>query len=137
MDVMNTTPELVNTILDLNTIAVVGLSPNPGRTSHSVSRYMQANGYRIIPVNPGHDEIMGEKAYPTLADIPEPVGIVDVFRRAEFTPAVAEQAVAIGAQALWLQLGIFNDEAVRTATEGGLMAVQNLCIKIEHARRRR
>ena len=129
--------EMISTILDLKTIAVVGLSPNPGRASHSVSQYMLSHGYRIIPVNPGHDEIMGFQAYPTLADIPEPVGIVDVFRRAEYTPAIAEQAVAVGAQALWLQLGIFNDAAMGTATDGGLLAVQNLCIKIEHARLRR
>lgn len=129
--------EMINAILDMTTIAVVGLSPNPGRTSHSVSQYMLANGYRIIPINPGHDEIMGIKAYPTLADIPEPVEIVNVFRRPEYTPAIAEQAVSIGARALWLQLGIFNDEAMRAATEGNLMAVQNLCIKVEHALRRR
>ena len=131
------TDEMIEAILDFKTIAVVGLSPNPGRASHSVSRYLLANGYRIIPVNPGHDEIMGFKTYPTLADIPEPVEIVDVFRRAEYTPAIAEKAVAIGAQAFWLQLGISNDEAMQTATAGGLLAVQNLCIKIEHARLRR
>ena len=129
--------EMISNMLDLKTIAVVGLSPNPARASNSVSRYMAAKGYKIIPVNPGHDEIMGLKSYPTLADIPEPVGIVDVFRRAEFTPAIAEMAVAIGAKAFWLQLGIFNDEAMQTATDGDLLAVQNLCIKVEYARLRR
>ena len=124
----------LRTILGEKTIAVVGLSPKPERPSNSVSHYMQSYGYRIIPVNPAFDEIMGLQAYPNLSAIPEPVGIVDVFRRAEFTLPIAEEAVAIGAQAFWLQLGIVNDAALRVAIEGGLLAVQNRCIKIEHAR---
>ena len=131
---MNATDTDLMTILGEKTIAVVGLSPKPYRPSNSVSHYMQSYGYRIIPVNPGHEEIMGLKAYPSLSAIPEPVGIVDVFRRAEHTLPFAEEAVAIGAQAFWLQLGIINDAAMRVAREGGLLAIQNKCIKIEHAR---
>lgn len=131
---MNASDAELRTILGEKTIAVVGLSPRPWRPSNSVSHYMRRYGYRIIPVNPGHDKIMGLKAYPSLSAIPEPVGIVDVFRRAEHTLQVAEEAVAIGARAFWLQLGIVNDAALQVAVEGGLLAVQDRCIKIEHAR---
>ena len=119
----------------MQTIAVVGLSPRAERPSYGVARYLLAQGYRIIPVNPAHEEILGLKCYPSLKAIPEPVEVVDVFRRAEHALPVAEEAVAIGARALWLQLGIMNDEAVRLAEEAGLLAVQNRCIKIEHERR--
>ena len=129
-----TNDEQLKAILEMKTIAVVGLSPNPSRTSHGVSQYMARQGYTIIPVNPGHEQIMGLKAYARLADIPGPVDIVNVFRRPEFTPEVAIAAVAIGARALWLQLGISNGEAMQTAGEGHLLAVENHCIKIEHWR---
>jgi Predicted CoA-binding protein len=114
-----------------NTIAVVGLSDKPDRTSYLVSQAMQAKGYRIIPVNPNADTILGEKSYATLRDIPEPVDIVNVFRRSEHTPPVAEEAVAIGAKALWLQLGIANEETAAIAQEGGLFVVMDRCIKVE------
>jgi predicted CoA-binding protein len=117
------------------TIAVVGLSPKEDRASNAVARYLLAQGYRVIPVNPGYDEILGLKSYPSLKDIPEPVEVVDVFRRSEQVLPVAEEAVAVGARALWLQLGIVNDEAVRLAEAAGLLTVQNRCIKIEHERR--
>ena len=117
------------------TIAVVGLSPNPDRPSHEVAEYMQQHGYRIIPVHPKADTILGEKVYHRLEDIPEPVDIVDVFRKAEDTPPVAESAVRIGAKTFWLQLGIENDVAESIAAAGGLSVVHNLCIKVEHARR--
>ncbi len=111
------------------TIAVVGLDSDPSRPSHWVSRYMQEQGYRIIPVNPNETEVLGEKAYPSLADVPDDVELVDVFRRPEHTPEVARQAVEIGAKALWLQQGIVNDEARRIAEEGGLKVVMGICIR--------
>ena len=125
----------IEQILALKTIAVVGLSPKETRPSHGVARYLLAQGYHIIPVNPGYDEILGLKCYPSLRDIPEPVEVVDVFRRSEEALPVAAEAIAVGAKALWLQLGIVNDEAVRRAEEAGLLAVQDRCLKIEHARR--
>jgi predicted CoA-binding protein len=116
------------------TIAVVGLSANPWRDSFRVASYLQGRGYRVIPVNPHEAEILGEKAFGSLADVPEPVDMVDVFRRAEHTPEVAEQAVQVGAKSLWLQLDIVNDDARRIAEAGGLDVVMGLCIKIEHQR---
>ncbi len=117
------------------TIAVVGLSPKPERDSYRVAQYMQDHGYRIIPVYPRGETILGEKVYARLEDIPEPVDVVDVFRKAEDTPPVAESAVRIGAKALWLQLGIENEVAEAIAVAGGLEFVQDKCMKIEHQRR--
>lgn len=128
--------QAIKQILAMQTIAVVGLSPKAEHPSNGVARYLLSQGYTIIPVNPGHDTILGLQAYPSLKAIPEPVDVVDVFLRAEFVESVAQEAVAIGARAFWLQLGIINDEAVRIAEEGGLLAVQNRCLKIEHARER-
>jgi uncharacterized protein len=119
---------------DSRTIAVVGLSSKPWRHSYRVASYMQAAGYRIIPVNPKETEVLGEPAYPTLADVPEPVDVVDVFRRAEATPEVAREAVQIGAKALWLQSGIVNEEAGRIAEEAGLSVIMGLCMMVEHDR---
>ncbi len=116
------------------TIAVVGLSANWHRPSYFAAKYMQQHGYRIIPVNPRYEEILGERCYASLADIPEPVDMVDLFRRGEDTPPLAEQAVAIGAKCLWLQLGVRSDEAQRIASAAGLDYVDNRCVKIEHAR---
>ncbi len=117
------------------TIAVVGLSPKEDRASHEVAAYMQKHGYRIIPVHPQATEILGEKVYARLEDIPESVDIVDVFRKSDDTPPVAESAVRIGARVLWLQLGIANEVAASIAEAGGLQVVQDRCIKIEHAKR--
>lgn len=127
------TNSTIDEILSLKTIAMVGISPKPERASNNVARYMQQQGYTIVPVNPGHAEILGQKCYPDLKSIPHPVDIVDVFRRAEFTPAVTKAAVEIGAKAVWLQLGIANDEARQIAEDAGLKFVMNRCIKIEHA----
>jgi uncharacterized protein len=118
------------------TIAVVGLSSNPMRASHGVAEYLKGVGYRIIPVNPNETEVLGEKAYARLEDIPEPVDIVDVFRRAEEVPAVAESAIAIGAKVLWMQLGIENAEAAERARAAGLVVVEDACLLVEHKRRR-
>ena len=118
------------------TIAVVGLSSNPMRASHGVAEYLKAAGYRILPVNPNETEVLGEKAYARLEDVPEPVDIVDVFRRAEELPAVAESAIGIGAKILWMQLGIENAEAAERARAAGLVVVEDSCLMVEHKRRR-
>ena len=116
------------------TIAVVGLSPEWHRPSHFVSKYMQEQGYRIIPVNPKHESILGERCYARLEDIPEPVDMVDVFRRPEDVPPIAASAVAIGAKCLWQQLGVANLEADAIARAAGLDSVMDHCVKVEHAR---
>ena len=122
----------LRSILDeARTIAVVGLSSRPDRDSHGVARYLQRRGYRVVPVNPNETEVLGEKAYPSLLDVP--TDIVDVFRRAEATPPIAEQAVRAGARVLWLQEGIVNDEARRIAEEGGLTVVMDRCIRTTRA----
>lgn len=113
------------------TIAVVGLSDDPAKTSHMVSEAMQHKGYRIIPVNPNATSILGETCYASLKDIPVPIDIVNVFRRPEHTPPIAQEAVAIGAKVLWLQLGIVNEEASTIASEGGLQVIMDRCIKVE------
>jgi len=116
-----------------STIAMVGASSNPDRPSNGIMRKLQSAGYRVIPVNPNETAVLGERAYASLADVPEHIDIVDVFRRAEFTPAIADQAVKIGAKALWLQSGVVNDEAAAKAEAGGLMAVMDACIGVMHS----
>ncbi|MDQ8733498.1 CoA-binding protein [Paenibacillus sp. LHD-38] len=128
----NPTREQIKGILEKSmTVAVVGLSDKPDRVSYMVSEAMQAKGYTIIPVNPNADTILGQKSYASLKDIPVPVDIVNVFRRSEHTPPVAEEAVAIGAKTLWLQLGISNEEAAAIAAAGGLEVIMDRCIKVE------
>ncbi len=116
---------------EARTIAVVGLSSKPGRPSLDVAAYLQERGYRIVPVNPRENEVLGERAYPSLQDIPDdlPIDVVDVFRRAEDTPPIARDAVAIGAKVLWLQAGIVNEEAYRIASEAGLEVIMGVCIR--------
>jgi len=116
---------------DARTVAVVGLSSKPDRPSSSVAAYLQDHGYRIVPVNPNETEVLGERAYPSLSDVPEDmhVDVVDVFRRAEETPAVARAAGAIGARVLWLQAGIVNEEAYRIASDAGLEVIMGVCIR--------
>ncbi len=127
--------ETLRRILATNrVIAVVGLSADWYRPSYFAAKYMQEHGYRIVPVNPKYPEILGEKCYPTLADIPEKVDIVDVFRRTADVLPIAKEAVAIGAKVLWQQLGVINHEADRYAREHGLDSVMDRCVKIEHAR---
>jgi len=116
-----------------STIAMVGASSNPDRPSNGIMRKLLSAGYRVIPVNPNETSVLGERAYASLADVPEPIDIVDVFRRAEFTPAVADEALKIGAKALWLQSGVVNDEAAAKAEAGGLMAVMDACIGVMHS----
>lgn len=126
--------ELRSILGTAHTIAVVGLSSKEWRPSHQVAGYLQAKGYRIIPVNPNETEVLGVPAYPTLLDVPEHVDAVDVFRRAEETPEVARQAVEVGAKVLWLQDGIVNEEARRIAEESGIEVVMGVCMMNTHAR---
>jgi uncharacterized protein len=116
------------------TIAVVGLSANPLRASNFVGFYLERHGYRVIPVNPRETEILGEVSYPTLSDVPDPVDVVNVFRAPDALPAIAQEAVAINAGALWCQFGVINEEGARFAEEGGMDVVVDRCLKIEHAR---
>lgn len=128
-------PERITRILnDCRTIAVVGLSPKPHRASFDVSRYMQAAGYRIIPVNPNATEVLGEKAYATLQEAArhEKIDLVNCFRNSEDIPPIVDEAIAIGARAVWMQLGVANAQAAATAEAAGLLVVQDHCIKIDH-----
>jgi uncharacterized protein len=117
------------------TIAVVGLSSNPMRPSFGVTEYMQEAGYRIIPVNPNEREVLGEKSYARLEDVPEEIGIVNVFRRAEEVAPVVESAIRIGAKVVWMQSGIENEAAAEKARAAGLVVVEDACILVEHRRR--
>ncbi|HVH60101.1 MAG TPA: CoA-binding protein [Candidatus Sulfotelmatobacter sp.] len=117
------------------TIAVVGLSSNPLRPSHEVSEYMQRAGYRIIPVNPNETEVLGERSYARLEDVPEGVDVVNVFRRTEEVPPVVQSAIRVGAKVVWMQLGIENEEAAEKARAAGLAVVEDACIFMEHRRR--
>lgn len=132
---MHNEDDAIEQMLEMKNIAVVGLSSKRDRASYGVAAYMQRHGYRIIPVNPTEDEVLGETAYPTLADIPAEIEVdyVDVFRRSELTPPVVEDAIARGVKGVWLQLGIRNAEARRMAAEAGLLYVEDACLKIEHA----
>jgi len=121
-------------LLRYKTLAVVGLSAQWHRPSYFAAKYMQEHGYRVIPVNPGYPEILGEKCYKSLRDIPDQVDIVDCFRKSAEIPAIAEDAIAIGAKVLWMQLGVENAEARRKAEAAGLEVVENRCVKIEHGR---
>jgi len=116
------------------TIAVVGLSDNPARTSYRVSAYMQSQGYRIIPVNPAISEALGEKSYPTLSEVPEKIDIVNVFRRSEHVPEVVEEAIRLKMPAIWMQEGVVHEEAAEKARQAGTFVVMNRCILKEHGR---
>jgi uncharacterized protein len=124
--------DIKDIVTKYHTVAVVGLSPDQGKPSFEVAAYLQRAGYRIIPVNPACQEILGERCYPTLADIPDEVEIVDVFRRAEFLPEVVEQAIAKGAKVVWMQEGIVNQSAAERAEEAGLAVVMDRCLLKEH-----
>ena len=116
------------------TIAIVGLSRNELRPSNFVGYYLKRHGYRVIPVNPRESEILGEKCYASLLDVPVPVDVVDVFRAPDALPGIARDAVAIGAGALWCQFGVINEEGARIAEDGSLTVVMDRCLKVEHAR---
>jgi predicted CoA-binding protein len=119
-------------VREARTVAVVGLSPDPARPSHAVANYLRRNGLRILPVTPVVPNWEGLPSYPSLAALPEAPDIVDVFRRPQFAPAIAEQAVAIGAGALWLQIGVISEEAAGIASAGGLDVVMDRCLLVEH-----
>jgi predicted CoA-binding protein len=127
-------PALRSILGHTRTIAIVGLSSDPDRYSFEVARYLKAHGYRIIPVNPNETEVLGEKAYPSVLDVPDPIDAVDVFRRAEETPEIARQAVQAGAKVLWLQNDIVNDEAREIGEAAGLDVVMGVCMMSTHRR---
>ncbi|HEX3628853.1 MAG TPA: CoA-binding protein [Candidatus Dormibacteraeota bacterium] len=130
--------DVVDRILtNARTIAVVGLSPDPRRPSHGVARYLQRAGYRIIPVNPNIDKVMGEVAYSSLREVPEPIDVVDVFRRSAFVGPVVDEAIAVNARALWLQDGVVDEAAAQRARTAGLDVVMDDCIMRRHAGRGR
>ena len=127
--------ETIKRILDeCKTIAVVGLSSNPIRPSHGVAAYMQRKGYRVIPVNPFETEVLGEKSYASLSDVPEKIDLVDIFRRSDEAGKAVDEAIEIGAKAVWLQEGVFDEAAVQRAEKAGLLVVMDLCWLKEHYR---
>jgi uncharacterized protein len=117
------------------TIAVVGLSSSPMRPSHEVTEYLHRAGYRIIPVNPNETEVLGEKSYARLEDVPEKIDVVDIFRRAEEVPAAVESAIRVEAKVVWMQLGIENEAAAEKARAAGLTVIEDACMMIEHRKR--
>ena len=121
-------------LTECKTIAVVGLSDKPSRPSYGVSEYVQRQGYHIIPVNPQVTEVLGEKVYATLQDVPEPIEIVNVFRRSEAVPEIVDQAIAIGAKAIWMQVAVIHEEAAQKAREAGLQVIMDKCLLVEHSR---
>lgn len=122
----------IQQILAMKTIAVVGLSPKVGRPSNNVAKYLQSVGYKIVPINPGHPEILGEKSFPTLRDIPFKVDVVDIFRRPEHVMPITEAAVEIGSKAIWYQDGVVNEDAVKLAEDKGLLVVMDDCMLRQH-----
>ena len=125
--------EVFELLSNTKTIAMIGASSNPEKTSHGIMKKLQSVGYRVIPVNPNETEILGEKCYASLLDIPEQIDLVDVFRKAETTVPIAEEAIKIKAKALWLQSGIVNEETAAIAKKGGLMMIMDECIAVMHA----
>jgi uncharacterized protein len=125
--------KLKQILTSASTIAVVGASSNPNRSSNGIMGRLLQLGYKVIPVNPNETEVLGQKAYPSLSTVPVPIDIVDVFRRPEYTPAIADEAVTVHAKTLWLQQGITNEDAATRAEAGGLTVVMNACIAVEHA----
>jgi hypothetical protein len=133
MPLNNASPEAVRRILaSARTVAVIGLSDKPNRDSHHVAAYLQAHGYRIIPVNPNVSTVLGEKAYPSLRDVPEPVDIVDIFRQPGAVPEIVDEAIARRAQVIWMQEGIAHNAAADKARAAGLQVVMNKCMLKEH-----
>jgi uncharacterized protein len=128
---------ILELLKEYKTIAVVGLSSNPVRPSFAVTEYMKGAGYRIVPVNPNEKEVLGEKSYERLEDVPQKIEIVNVFRRAEEVPPVVESAIRIGAKVVWMQQGIENEAAAEKARAAGLVVVEDACILVEHRRRAR
>ncbi|MGQ0644840.1 MAG: CoA-binding protein [Elusimicrobiota bacterium] len=128
----NDPAEIADILSTAKTVAVVGCSPKPGRPSHDIAVYLDAQGYRVVPVNPGHRQILGWTCHPSLADVPGPVDLVNVFRQPEAVPEIVDQALAKKAKALWLQIGVVHEEAARRARAAGLVVVMDACIMVEH-----
>ncbi|MEO8761446.1 MAG: CoA-binding protein [Bacteroidia bacterium] len=128
-----TDKEIYELLSNTKTIAMVGASANPDKTSHGIMKKLQSVGYKVIPVNPNETEVLGEKCYASLSDIPVKIDLVNVFRRAETTPPLAHEAIKIKAKALWLQLGIVNEETASIAKKGELIMIMDSCIAVMHA----
>lgn len=124
--------ELAQILRESRTIAVIGLSPKAARPSHQVATYLLEAGYEVIPVNPGHDQILGLRAYSDLTAVPGPVDIVDIFRNPQEVPAIVDSAIAIGAKVVWMQLGIVHEQAAAKARAAGLTVVMDRCLKVDH-----
>ena len=131
---MNNDKEMKEILLSTKTIASVGVSSNPEKESYDVAAYLKEQGYRVIPVNPTATEILGEKAYPSLSDIPDKADVVQVFRKPDDVPPVVEEAIQIGAKVVWMQAGIVNEEAAKMAREAGLQVVMDACMRATHRR---
>ena len=127
--------EITEILHNYRVVAVVGLSNDPNRPSYRVAQYLQEHGYRIVPVNPGCQEILGEKCYAGLRDIPFPVEIVDIFRKVEAIPTIVDDAIAVGAKVVWMQQGLEEPDSARKAKQAGLQVVMDRCLKIEHSQR--
>ena|SRR3989441_4609364 len=132
---INDSETIANILNNCRTIAVVGLSSSSGRPSHGVASYMQRHGYRVIPVNPNETEVLGEKAYPSLADVPEKIDLVDIFRRSDEAGKAVDEAIAVGAKAVWLQEGVIDETAAQRAVDAGLLVVMDRCWLKLHVRR--
>ena len=131
---MNNDQTMKDILLSTKTIASVGLSSNPGKESYGIVQYLKSQGYRVIPVNPTAEEILGEKSYPDLESIPEKIDVVQVFRKPEDVPPVVESAIKVGAKAVWMQEGIVNEEAAQNARDAGLQVVMDACMRATHRR---
>ncbi len=125
--------EIKAILQDYKVVAVVGLSPKPERPSFRVAHYLKEHGYQIVPVNPGQKEILGEKCYPTLKEIPFPIEVVDIFRNVEAIPAIVDDAIAVGAKVVWMQQGLVEPNSAQKAKEAGLQVVMDRCMKVDHA----
>jgi len=131
---MNNDQVMKDILLSTKTIASVGLSSNPGKESYGIVQYLKSQGYRVIPVNPTADEILGEKSYPDLESVPEKIDVVQVFRKPEDVPPVVESAIKTGAKVVWMQEGIVNEEAAQKARQAGLQVVMDACMRMTHRR---
>lgn len=134
---INNPQEIEQILEECRTIAVVGLSSNPRRPSHGVARYMKDQGYKVIPVNPNEEQVFGQKSYPSLADVPGKIDLVDIFRRSEDAGAVVDDAIKLGARAVWLQEGVIDEAAAKRAAEAGLLVVMDRCWLKDHMRVKR
>ena len=130
---INSRETIMEILENCKTIAVVGLSSDPGRPSHGVASYMRRRGYKVIPVNPNETEVFGDKAYASLEDVPEPIDLVDIFRRSSEAGKAVDEAIAVGAKAVWLQEGVIDKAAAQRAQDAGLLVVMDLCWLKEHA----